>query len=385
MAAARDILLDVSRLVWRGSTARLPTGIDRVCLAYVARYRDRAQAVVQWRGHRRMLSAAASTALFDAVLGGRNVGGRMAAHVPALLRDLANRQEGAGRPYLNIGHTGLDRRGVGAWARRVRVRPIYMVHDLIPITHPEYARAGEAARHAARMTTVLETGAGIITNSQATLDALTAWAGAHDLPRPPAMVAWLGTETLPDDHGRPPLDDPYFVTLGTIEGRKNHLLLLQLWRDLAERGAGPIPRLVVIGQRGWAAEQSLALLDRCGALSGHVIERSRCDDGELARYLRHARALLFPSFAEGYGMPLAETLALGVPAIVSDLAVFRELAGDIPLYLDPGDQRAWRDAILDHASPGSAERAHRQSLSRHYRPPGWSEHFDHVERWMATL
>jgi glycosyltransferase involved in cell wall biosynthesis len=373
-------------LLWRTWRGQAPTGIDRVCLAYAAHYRMHAQAVIQRDGMRWIPSPHASAALFEILLdGGKNIRRRLAALAIRVAPTFLERTAHDGWPYLNVGHTGLNRPGVRHWIRRSKVRPIYMVHDLIPLTHPEYCRPGEGDRHGARMATMLETGAGIIANSRATLDTLAGWANARALPIPPALVAWLGTEPLPSGSDTSPLDGPYFVTLGTIEGRKNHLLLLNIWRTLAERLGPATPKLVVIGQRGWEASQATAMLDRCTALRDHVVEISGCDDGVLARYLTHAAALLFPSFVEGYGMPLTEALAMGTPVIASDLTVFRELAGDIPCYRDPLDGTGWVDAVLDYANGGGADRSRQLKAIRHYRAPNWDEHFDAVDRWLDAI
>ena len=386
MAGQADLLIDVSRLIWRVSSGRLPTGIDRVCLAYVAHYRDRALAVVQWKGMRGILPRRASARLFDLLLSdapgfrGRVI--RLALReLPHLLRS----QPGAGRLYLNIGHTALDRPGLAEWIARADVRPVYMVHDLIPITHPAYCRAGEAARHERRIAMMLQTAKGIIGNSQETLDVLGDHAAAHGLPLPPALAAWLGATPLPAGTPEPPLPDPYFVVLGTIEGRKNHVLLLHVWQQLVAQHGPAAPLLAIIGQRGWECAEALALLDGDTTLQGHVIELPRCSDTALGQYLRGARALLFPSFAEGYGMPLVEALGEGTPVIASDLAVFRELAGDIPDYLDPDDLPAWRTAIEAYAQPDSPARAAQIARLAAFRIHGWPEHFAKVDDWLAQL
>ncbi len=184
---------------------------------------------------------------------------------------------------------------------------------------------------------------------------------------PPALVAPLGVSNpaprsaetkrvqLP---GR-----PYFVMLGTIEGRKNHLLMLNIWSEMARRLGTDCPRLVVIGQRGWESEQAVDMLDRSDEIRGHVIELSRCDDAQLNAYMANARALLFPSFVEGYGLPLVEALGAGTPVIASNLNVFLELAGDIPEYLSPIDGLGWSQMIEAYApdrqpGAGRADRAH---------------------------
>ncbi|MDO9194307.1 MAG: glycosyltransferase, partial [Undibacterium sp.] len=173
--------------------------------------------------------------------------------------------------------------------------------------------------------------------------------------------------------------------LGTIEHRKNQSLLLQLWRQLIERFGAYAPRLVVIGQRGWKCENIVDLLERCETLKGFVFEYSTCSDTELATWLQHARALLFPSFAEDYGMSLVEALSLGVPVIASDLPVFREIAGDVPEYVDPLDGKRWSELVLAYSQSDSPERAAQCQKMFDFVAPTWVAHFDQVEVLMDRL
>jgi glycosyltransferase involved in cell wall biosynthesis len=188
-------------------------------------------------------------------------------------------------------------------------------------------------------------------------------------------VALLGTERPVAAAPELPADGrPGFVCIGTIEPRKNHLLLLHLWRQMAETLAPErVPRLTIIGRRGWENEQVLDMLDRCPALKGHVEELNGCSDARMSGLLRGARALLLPSFAEGYGMPVAEALAMGTPVICSDLAALREVGGDVPDYLDPLDGPGWRATILDYAAGGPVHRAQLSRISR-WAEPSWDAH-----------
>lgn len=383
--AGPRMLIDVSRLIWRGWRGRLPTGIDRVCLAYLAQFGARADAVVQWRGRRIVLARADSQALMALLQKGG----------PHLRRDLIARFARAlpfawglrpkrGALYLNIGHTGLDDPSLGDWIARHDLRAVHLIHDLIPIDTPEFCRAGEAEKHVRRMTNALRSASGIIGNSQATLDGLCAFAERRRLPVPPMVAAWLAGDTLPAVTPPPLAARPYFVTVGTIEGRKNHILLLRLWKRLAERMGDAAPQLLLVGQRGWEADHALAMLDRCAALEGAVIELGRCGDAELARLLAGARALLMPSFAEGFGMPVIEALRLGAPVIATDLPVFREIAGDIPTYLPSFDGIGWERAVLDFCAD-SPERARQIEAMRGYRAPDWPGHFAVVEPWLKRL
>ena len=348
------ILLDVTRLIWRRSKGRLPTGIDRVCLAYLDHFGDRAQAVIQHDRFRGILDRKASGELFD---------------------------------LLETPRGGLNSPGFHIWCRQAAVKPVYLVHDLIPITHPEFCRAGEPEKHRARMRTVLTTASGVIGNSQVTIDELAEFAAAERLLMPPHIVAWLGIDEIASAAASfdPPPERPTFVTVGTIEGRKNHAMLLRIWARLVDRLAAQAPRLLIIGQRGWEADAVFNRLDRPGTLRDSVIELNTCSDAEIARHLRSSRALLFPSSVEGYGLPLLEALGTGVPVIASDLPVFREIAGDRPEYLGPADEDAWETRILDYADLASEARAAQVGRIAGFRVPTWSEHFARVEDLLRSL
>lgn len=387
-AVADHVLIDLSRLVWRMWTGRLPTGIDRVCLAYARHYAGRARAVVQ-KGPVRLVLSKPDTARLIELLDGGVAGfrGGLLGLAPAALLRARTRPPSRGMLYLNIGHTGLDSASLPVWIARHGLRAVHLIHDLIPLTNPEFCRPGEDRRHEARIRHALESAAGIIANSHATLGELTAFAATRRIAMPPSTVAWLAGE-----HAHAHLAGgtthragrPYFLVLGTIEGRKNHIMLLRLWRRLVERMGSAAPRLFIVGQRGWEADHVLAVLDRCDVLNGHVEELGRCTDDKLARLFAGARALLMPSFAEGFGLPLVEALAHGTPVIASDLPVFREIAGDIPQYIAPWDGVGWETAVIDFTGE-SAERERQVGAMRDWQPPDWPGHFAAIDAWLETL
>jgi glycosyltransferase involved in cell wall biosynthesis len=260
-----------------------------------------------------------------------------------------------------------------------------MVHDLIPLTHAEYCRPGVDVTHRLRMHTALKHASGLIMNSQATLDSLADEAHRANLPLPPTVVARLASGVTPRPLAPRPLPEPYFVMLGTIEPRKNHWFILHVWRRLAEQLGAAAPKLVVIGRRGWECENVIDMLERCESLKSVVIEEAHCSDEQLHAYLQHAQALLFPSFVEGYGMPLAEALALKVPVLASDLDVFQEIADDIPDYLDPLDGPGWLARIQAYARANSPERDAQLTRIERFREPTWAEHFEHVDGFLEAL
>jgi glycosyltransferase involved in cell wall biosynthesis len=199
------------------------------------------------------------------------------------------------------------------------------------------------------------------------------------------LAAWLGSDPLPIVRTTTTIPTPTFVALGTIEARKNHRMLLDIWSRLVDRLGDEAPNLVIIGQRGWEADDVFELLDRPERFRGKVTELGRCSDEEIAQHLSNARALLFPSLAEGYGLPLVEALAEATPVIASNLSVFHEIGGNIPLFLQPTDAAAWERAILDFSLPDSDSRRTQIAKMNGYRAPDWKSHFDRVEQWLAGL
>lgn len=379
------VVIDVTRLIWRTWTGTLPTGVDKVCLAYLEHFGPRARAVVQRNELRLILAQADSQRLFKLLLDpGENFRRRLLGMGPGALWRAVRERDVADWIYLNVGHTGLDAPGLPDWVQSRRLKAVYLVHDLIPVTHPEFCRAGQDEMHRQRIRNVLASAAGVITNSRCTLDVLERFAGECGLNMPPASAAWIAGQNVPGRITRSMLGRPHFVTVGTIEGRKNHILLLQMWKRLAVRMGDATPKLVIIGQRGWEAEHATAMLDRCPEIQQHVLEMGRAADEDVARLIAGARALLMPSFVEGFGMPVVEALQLGTPVIASDLPVFREIAGYLPTFVSPHDGAMWERTVLDFLGDGP-ERLRQLGELAKYRAPSWSTHFTRVERFLQTI
>jgi len=397
------ILLDVSRLLSVAGAAT-PSGIDRVEAAYVARYlaadpgRCTFVAYSPW-GHFTALPRGAVAAL-HAALAEVWAGDEASDHGRAKARrirracvawlcsgrgrgSLAKALAGPERcAFLLVSHKAMEKQEPIARLRRAGALFVPLIHDLIPATHPEYARPGVTQQHLRRLATVSALADGIIVNSTATAAALRPHLARREGP-PPVRVAVLGV--TPPDIAADLGEAPYFIAVGTIEPRKNHLLLLHLWRDLAERYGPATPRLRLIGKRGWENENVLDLLERCTVLRGLVTETGNLTDRHVAGLLRGARALLFPSFAEGYGLPLAEALALGTPAICSNIPALREVGGDVPEYLDPLDGAAWRQRVLDFARPDSRSRETQLKRLARWRRPLWEDHFAEVDALLEDI
>jgi glycosyltransferase involved in cell wall biosynthesis len=401
------ILFDLSRLVSRAGR-ETPTGIDRVELAYAERLiatntnTSLCFAILTTAGRLGLLPRAAAEQYLQALAGvwRRDSSARQiwrtkrlarTLHAEALLRGgRALRGEVRSRlenyVYLLVSHHHLEKsRVIARLKERARASFVCLIHDLIPIEFPEYALPGQDQKHRRRIETAAALADAVIVNSTVTREAFQPYL-ARVGRAPPVLVAPFGVD-LPARPvaGPPSVRPPYFVCVSTIEARKNHLLLLNLWRGLVDELGDATPRLVLVGQRGWETESAIDMLERCPALRGVVIERDNLPDAEVAGLLAAARALLLPSFAEGFGFPLVEALALGVPVICSNLAALRETGGAVPEFLDPLDGLGWRAAVIDYSLPASPRRAAQLSRLTGWRRPSWEDHFASVEAMIAEL
>lgn len=403
------ILYDASRLMSRADRSA-PTGVDRVCLAYaewllaspnvttipVRGRKNRLVAVeigwfrrfvvdlrAKWNGaasspadlahEQRLLAALTSeTRPASSVLGAPPAPVQeKPADKTRVLKQFFRSRHAKPLPeadlYLTVGHTTLHDPAALQGLQAAGIERVVLIHDLIPVTHPEFCRPGDGEKHHARVANTLRLASRIIVNSAYTGEELRAFASREGLPQPPIHVAHLGLEPAFVAGDAVAAARPYFVHVGTIEARKNLALLLTLWRRLEERLGERTPSLVLVGRYGWENEAVLDHLQRSPNLQGVVHQASNLSDAVLARLMRGARAVLAPSSVEGFDLPAVEACAMGLPLIASDIPPHRELTPNAEL-IDPLDGLGWLAAIerATQAAPASPPA---------YVAPDWPGHF----------
>lgn len=399
------LILDITRSLQRAARLQAPTGIDRVEVTYLnAALACTARPVhfvaLGRRGWRwipaarvRRLIAEPPARLVDpaapidqlirasrprrGLLAALRRWAREALYVveDSLAPATADFARHGGAVFLKASHDRLDREP--AFAALAGLRIVIFVHDVQPFEVPQFFTPDEFERHHARMHTVARYADEVLVNSRDTAARFLAACRNFGWREPSCTVLPLGVPpTLDRSVNRPASPGSHFVMLGTVQPRKNHVLMLQLWCELAERG-GAVPTLVIIGRRGWLSDPVFRMLRRSPVLGRHVVFAGPLDDAEAWAVLGRARALLMPSHAEGYALPIAEALALGVPVLASDLPAHREVGGDRVTYLDPIDGLAWLAAIARRADEdGPAAAGHGTA----YRPPTWAEHLAGLRR-----
>jgi glycosyltransferase involved in cell wall biosynthesis len=285
-----------------------------------------------------------------------------------------------GASYLNVGHANLSPAVLAALKAVPGLRIAVLIHDTIPLDHPEYQRPDQPARFEALLRATGAFADLVICNS-----AFTESRARHHLARlgpvPETMVAHLGLDLGLAAPGALPAGvdpaHPRFVVLGTIEPRKNHRLLLEIWARL---GSDPdrVPHLHIVGRRGWMNAEVFRILDTAPFMGRTVFEHPALPDAQVAALLRGARGLLFPSHAEGFGLPPLEAAALGVPVICATHPIYSEILGDYPLYLNNADSYSWETAIKAWAGWGNSGNESAARPTGSLPLPAWEAHFARV-------
>ncbi len=174
-----------------------------------------------------------------------------------------------------------------------------------------------------------------------------------------------------------PAPGTYALIVSTIEARKNHMLLFRLWRRLAEdMPEKKIPTLVFAGRVGWLVDDFMKQLDNADWLGGKIVLVDNPTDDALAHLYRGCQFTLFPSFYEGWGLPVTESLAFGKPALISDRTSLPEAGGKLARYFDPDNLHDAYSALRAVVDDPKGLAAWEAEVKRDFKPVLWSETAD---------
>jgi glycosyltransferase involved in cell wall biosynthesis len=267
---------------------------------------------------------------------------------------------------------------IAAAKRRYGIRYAFLVHDLIPLENPSFVDARHVVQFRDWLARALPAADLVLTVSKYSRDALLRLAGKANwaLPRVVALRpgAAAGDALVASGSATMRFPERFVLFVSTIEIRKNHRLLVRVWRRLIERhGADAVPVLIFVGQIGWRVDDLMAELAASDFLSGKIELRRGLSDAELRDAYRSCLFTVFPSLCEGWGLPVAESLAQGKLCLASNRTSIPEVGGDLVEYFDPMDE----DDALAKIERALLERdylsAREARLKAEYRPRSWAE------------
>ncbi|WBJ98891.1 glycosyltransferase family 4 protein [Methylocystis parvus] len=228
------------------------------------------------------------------------------------------------------------------------------IFDLIPELYPHACHEVTVPRYRAWLRKALLESDAFLAISRTVAEELADYVAASGLPhRPGLKIGWfqcgadLAVPATQTPRGKIAAavagGAPVFLMVGTIEPRKGHRVALDAFDTLW--AAGSDARFVIVGRRGWFEEALVAAIRAHPQFGARLFWFDDVEDGELSYLYDAARALILPSYAEGFGLPIVEAAMRARPAICSDLPVFREVGRDGAIYFRVNDAGALAEAI----------------------------------------
>lgn len=263
--------------------------------------------------------------------------------------------------------------------RQYSARFVMVFHDFIPIYAKETCDQGTAEVFREFVDQILRLTDVALCVSQSTQRDLNRYCEDNALLPPPSIVTRLGSgfheffeETGLSSTVAPAAAgaEPYVLFVSTIEGRKNHQYVLDIWIELLERGVA-VPRILCVGRLGWRAESAIQTLIDTDYLDGKIEILEDISDRELKRLYEGALFTVYPSLYEGWGLPVSESLANGKVCVLSDRSSLPEVAGDLGVYIPLDNKAAAADIIADLMSKPEQLREREEQIRNSFKPVTW--------------
>ena len=267
-------------------------------------------------------------------------------------------------------------------SQRLRgLRFALLVYDLIPIRRPEWCDRGLVRVFRAWFDGVFPLCDTVFTISRATAADVELYMVQNGIQMSgPILPIPIGTSFGARDISSPaprsrrlPKLGTYALIVSTVEARKNHMLLFRVWRQLLEElPSQSVPTLVFAGRVGWLVDDLLRQIANTNNLDGKLVLIENPTDVELAALYEGCQFSVFPSFFEGWGLPVTESLALGKPCLTSDRTSLPESGGKLARRFDPDNlndaYRAIKEVVEDPAGLARWE----AQVRREFKPVPWS-------------
>jgi glycosyltransferase involved in cell wall biosynthesis len=255
--------------------------------------------------------------------------------------------------------------------RATGIRVYQILYDLSPVLYPHTFGGNFAANFTRSLHEAMTISDGIVSISQHTREDGLRFCDERDIPRPPMAVFRLGDEqgSVQPQPIEQLAGDAFVLSVGTFEFRKNYGVLYQAWRLARERGV-VLPRLVIVGRKGWGAHEVRNAMAYDPQVKDSIVLLTSVSDGQLEWLYRTCRVTLYPSFYEGWGLPIAESLAHGKLCLAARSSAMPEVAGDLIDYFSPFSPEEVLEKLTTSLDPGRLA-AKETEIAERYRPTTW--------------
>ena len=230
----------------------------------------------------------------------------------------------------------IEPRHFGPFNLPKKIKRLTVIHDLTPVIMPHFHRFPSQLLQRTFLPFILSRADHVITNSAYTLSDIVQY---YPDTKDKITAIHLGKEAIfkpkkdPSVLKKYHIHSPYFLFVGTIEPRKNLMTLLKAYEKFRENSAQN-HQLVLVGKLGWQSNDVLKAIDQ-SPFKGDIIRAGYVDRVDLPVLYSMTEAFIYPSFYEGFGLPVLEAMACGAPCIVSNISSLPEVGGDAALYFDP--------------------------------------------------
>ncbi|MDF2115036.1 glycosyltransferase [Roseiarcaceae bacterium H3SJ34-1] len=253
------------------------------------------------------------------------------------------------------------------------------IYDLIPVTHPQFVPTSALQLVLGRFADILIGADFIFTISDFVAREVRAVLNGQfgkSIPVSPVLLAHDPPESgdgkiEPEFIGQLPQE--FVLCVCTLEARKNHMLLLDVWTQLYARYGDRTPVLVLVGKWGWGIEAFRQKIEDMKFLSGKILVLGNLSDAKVDYLYRHCLFTVFPSFVEGWGLPVGESLACGKPCIASNASSLPEVGGPLVRYIDPQDCAGALRIIEKPLMDREDLAAWTAQVVREFKPRTWDE------------
>ena len=235
---------------------------------------------------------------------------------------------------------------IEAFRQRKSRQVFYIIHDLIPITHPEFLPPVSKEWFSEWLQRTFRCADGYLCVSRTTAKTLKSYMRARKIAPSRYAISHFrpGSDPLPGSRPRPTGisarlseifrgETPVYLTVSTIEPRKNHACIIEAFEMLWASGSDAA--LLIVGRVGWMVEALVRRIRTHPEYGRRLLMLNNVTDDELTDCYRKSRALIFASFTEGFGLPLAEAASHDLPVLASDTEIHREVLEDHALFFDP--------------------------------------------------